>query len=125
LKWRYRNARRHGALEVMEVTPDERVERYRWAWETADADEVVNLFTPDAAYRSSVFREPYLGSEATRQYWQRGACTKALRAQTSSLTVCRRQRMALSKQDHVHQSTVAAGSMGPADLRLVGQPSGM
>jgi hypothetical protein len=45
-------------------------------WETADADEVVDLFTPEASYRSSVFREPYLGSDAIRQYWRRGAGTQ-------------------------------------------------
>jgi uncharacterized protein YhfF len=49
------------------------IERYRRAWETADADEIVDLFTPDAPYRSSVFREPYVGSAAIRGYWQRGA----------------------------------------------------
>jgi len=42
------------------------------AWETADADEISDLFTPDASYRSSVFREPYPGSDAIRQYRQRG-----------------------------------------------------
>ncbi len=52
------------------------IERYRRAWETADAAEVVDLFTPDASYRSSVFREPHLGSEAIRRYWQRGAGTQ-------------------------------------------------
>jgi hypothetical protein len=48
-------------------------ERYGRAWETADADEIVDLFTQDAAYRTSVFREPYVGSAAIRRYWQRGA----------------------------------------------------
>jgi uncharacterized protein (TIGR02246 family) len=52
------------------------IERYRRAWETADADEVVDLFTPDASYRSSVFREAYVGSDAIRAYWQRGAGTQ-------------------------------------------------
>jgi hypothetical protein len=55
------------------VTLDQWIERYRRACETADADEVVDLFTPDASYRSSVFREPFLGSHAIRQHWQRGA----------------------------------------------------
>jgi hypothetical protein len=32
--------------------------------------------SPDASYRSSVFREPFLGSVAIRQYWQRGASTQ-------------------------------------------------
>ena len=49
------------------------IERYRQAWETADEDEIVDLFTPDASYRSSVFREPMTGTEAIREYWRRGA----------------------------------------------------
>ena len=48
-------------------------ERYRRAWETADAGEITDLFTPDASYRSSVFREPYVGGDAIRSYWNRGA----------------------------------------------------
>ena len=55
------------------MTLEQWVDRYRRAWETADADQVVDLFTPDASYRSSVFRDPYIGSDAIRQYWQRGA----------------------------------------------------
>jgi hypothetical protein len=54
-----------GAAVTLEVW----IDRYRRAWETADADEVVDLFTADASYRSIVFREPYLGSDAIRQYW--------------------------------------------------------
>jgi SnoaL-like domain len=53
------------------MTPDQWIERYRRARETADADEVVALFTPGASYQSRVFREPYVGSDAIRQYWQR------------------------------------------------------
>ena len=45
------------------MTPQQWIERYRRAWETADADEVVALFTPDAWYWSSVFREPYRGRQ--------------------------------------------------------------
>jgi hypothetical protein len=55
------------------MTPEEWIERYRRAWETADEVEIVDLFTSDASYRTSVFREPYVGSAAIRQYWQRGA----------------------------------------------------
>jgi SnoaL-like domain len=73
---RDQNARHHGVLEVMAMTPGQWAERYRRAWETADTDEIVDLFTPDASYRSSVFRAPYLGSDAIRQYWQRGAGTQ-------------------------------------------------
>ena len=60
----------------MAVTPDQWIECYRRAWETANADEVVGLFTPDASYRSSLFREPLLGREAIRQALQRGAGTQ-------------------------------------------------
>jgi hypothetical protein len=55
------------------MTPDQWIERYRRAWETADADEVVDLFTPGASCQSRVFREPCVGSDAIRQYWQRSA----------------------------------------------------
>jgi hypothetical protein len=61
---------------VVAVTANRWIERYRRAWETADADEVVDLFTPDASYRSSFFREPFLGRDAIRQYWRRGAGTQ-------------------------------------------------
>src|SRR5262249_22759210 len=60
-------------LEVVAVTPDQRIERYQRAWGTADADAVVDLFTPGGSYRSSVFREPFVGSDAIQQYWQCGA----------------------------------------------------
>ncbi len=50
------------------MTPDQWIERHRRAWETADADEVGDLVTPGASYQSSVFREPYVGSDAIRQY---------------------------------------------------------
>jgi SnoaL-like domain len=58
------------------VTLDQWIERYRRAWETADADEAVDLFTPDASYRSSVFEEPDAGSDAIRRYWQRDPGTQ-------------------------------------------------
>lgn len=55
------------------ITHEEWIERYRRAWETGDAQDLTDLFTPDASYRSSVFRQPYLGRDAIRAYWQRGA----------------------------------------------------
>lgn len=58
------------------MTLERWIECYRRAWETADADEIVDLFTLDASYRSSVFREPHVGSDAIRQYWLRGAGTQ-------------------------------------------------
>lgn len=49
------------------------IENYRLAWENGDADEVADLFTPDATYRSSVFREPHVGAAEIREYWQGAA----------------------------------------------------
>lgn len=49
------------------------IERYGRAWETADEDLVVSLFSDDAVYRSSPFREPHIGHEQIRAYWRRGA----------------------------------------------------
>jgi hypothetical protein len=52
------------------------IERYGRAWETADADLIVSLFTEDARYRSSPFRAPYRGHGEIRAYWRRGAGTQ-------------------------------------------------
>jgi ketosteroid isomerase-like protein len=49
------------------------VERYGRAWETADEELVLSLFTESAHYRSSPFREPYVGHDEIRAYWRRGA----------------------------------------------------
>jgi ketosteroid isomerase-like protein len=46
-------------------------ESYRVAWETADDDLVVTLFTEDATYRSLIFDEPNVGHDGVRAYWQR------------------------------------------------------
>jgi len=46
------------------------IERYRLAWETADADLVVSLFTEDASYRSNPFEAPHLGHDGIRAYWE-------------------------------------------------------
>lgn len=58
------------------ITREQWIERYRRAWESGDDDDIVGLFTPDAIYRSSVFREPHVGSDAIRAYWQWGAGTQ-------------------------------------------------
>lgn len=49
------------------------ITNYAKAWETADEQLVLSLFTEDAAYRSSPFREPFRGHAEIRAYWQRGA----------------------------------------------------
>ena len=46
---------------------------YGKAWETGDKDLIASLFTEDATYRSSPFREPYRGHQEIRAYWERSA----------------------------------------------------
>jgi hypothetical protein len=45
--------------------------QYGLAWEEGDADAAAALFTEDAVYRSSPFREPHIGRAAIREYWAR------------------------------------------------------
>jgi ketosteroid isomerase-like protein len=47
------------------------IERYGRAWEQADEKSIVTLFTEDALYRSSPFREPHVGHDQIRTYWRR------------------------------------------------------
>ncbi|MEJ7569707.1 MAG: nuclear transport factor 2 family protein [Gaiellaceae bacterium] len=66
----------------MAIAVEEWLERYRRAWETADADAVVELFADNASYRSSIFAEAHVGREAIRAYWERAtAAQKALAVQ--------------------------------------------
>ena len=46
------------------------IEAYGRAWETADADLVLTLFTEDASYRSNPFEEPHQGHAGIRAYWE-------------------------------------------------------
>jgi ketosteroid isomerase-like protein len=55
------------------VDLDAWIRSYAVAWETADEDLIVSLFTEDATYRSSPFRDPYRGRGEIRAYWRRGA----------------------------------------------------
>jgi hypothetical protein len=55
----------------MELT--EWITTYGRGWETADEELIASLFTEDASYRSSPFREPFHGHEEIRAYWRRGA----------------------------------------------------
>jgi ketosteroid isomerase-like protein len=52
------------------------IEGYRRAWEENDAELLLTLFTEDASYRSSPFREPSLGHAGIRAYWERTAGTQ-------------------------------------------------
>ena len=55
---------------------DDWIVSYGRAWETADEDLIASLFTEDASYRSSPFREPFSGHDEIRAYWRRGAGTQ-------------------------------------------------
>ena len=47
------------------------ISAYGRAWETRDSDAVVALFTEEATYRSSPFREPpNRGHDGIRAYWE-------------------------------------------------------
>jgi ketosteroid isomerase-like protein len=52
------------------------VDEYGRAWRDKDADAVVALFTEDAEYRSSPFRDPSVGSTGIRDYWTRATSTQ-------------------------------------------------
>lgn len=45
------------------------IENYRVAWETADVDLVVSLFTEDGTYRNDIFTDPNVGHEGVAAYW--------------------------------------------------------
>jgi hypothetical protein len=53
------------------------IERYGRAWEDADAEAAAELFTEDATYQSSPFREPHRGREGIRQYWRRATASQS------------------------------------------------
>ena len=46
------------------------IEAYGRAWRKRDPEAVVAIFTAEAIYRSSPFREPHVGSDGIRAYWE-------------------------------------------------------
>ena len=58
------------------MTVGEWIAEYGRAWRERDADEVVHLFTEDAVYRSSPFREPHVGWDGVRAYWKQATATQ-------------------------------------------------
>ena len=56
---------------------EEWAERYARAWEDADAEAAGALFTEDATYASSPFREPHKGREAIKAYWRKATGTQS------------------------------------------------
>lgn len=53
------------------MDPREWIERYRVAWERADAPGAAALFTEHGVYRSHPFREPERGRDGVEAYWRR------------------------------------------------------
>ena len=58
------------------MNAEEWIAAYRRAWLERDPERVVELFTDDAVYRSSPFREPHFGSAGIRDYWTRATSTQ-------------------------------------------------
>lgn len=54
------------------------IEGYRRAWAESDPELLPTLFTEDASYRSSPFREPHRGHDGIRAYWERAATSQHL-----------------------------------------------
>jgi uncharacterized protein (TIGR02246 family) len=52
------------------------IDAYRRAWRERDPEAVATIFTEDAVYRSSPFREPHVGSKGIRAYWQQATATQ-------------------------------------------------
>ena len=52
------------------------VQGYAQAWVTGDVDLLVSLFTEDATYRSSPFRQPFRGHDEIREYGRRCAAAQ-------------------------------------------------
>jgi hypothetical protein len=58
------------------MNAQEWIAAYRRAWVGRDPEAAAALFTEDAVYRSSPFREPHLGSQGIRDYWTRATSTQ-------------------------------------------------
>ena len=43
---------------------------YENAWVNQDPDKILTIFTKDATYHERVLKEPYVGHEQIRKYWQ-------------------------------------------------------
>jgi ketosteroid isomerase-like protein len=62
---------------------------YGRAWEEGDPEAVVALFTEDASYRSSPFREPNLGHDGIRAYWRAAGTQEAVQVRMGEPVVDR------------------------------------
>lgn len=53
------------------------LERYRNAWETRDPDAAQRLFTEEATYQVTPFREPEMHRTGIRDYWVRATAEQS------------------------------------------------
>ncbi|HXV33935.1 MAG TPA: nuclear transport factor 2 family protein [Gaiellaceae bacterium] len=58
------------------MNAEEWIAAYGRAWVGRDPEAAAALFTEDAVYRSSPFRQPHAGSEGIRDYWARATSTQ-------------------------------------------------
>jgi ketosteroid isomerase-like protein len=59
------------------VTPAEWIAAYGRCWEARDPDAAAALFTEDASYRVTPFRDPHVGSPGIRDYWAGATSTQS------------------------------------------------
>jgi ketosteroid isomerase-like protein len=62
--------------QALAVNLDAWLAEYERAWREADADGVTALFTDDAVYCSSPFRDPHVGHDGIRAYWTNATATQ-------------------------------------------------
>ncbi|MEM7025697.1 MAG: nuclear transport factor 2 family protein [Pseudomonadota bacterium] len=58
-----------GSLVITEQEAAGWLQDYGRAWETADAELIVSLFTRDASYRETPFDAAMIGHDAIKRYW--------------------------------------------------------
>src|SRR5262249_10556517 len=46
------------------------METYRRAWETRDAELILDVFSADATYQETPFSEPLVGHQSIQRYWE-------------------------------------------------------
>ncbi|CAN5462500.1 hypothetical protein BH09ACT4_BH09ACT4_13540 [soil metagenome] len=61
----------------MAVAVEKWLEAYKVAWETRDADAVVQLFTEDALYREMPYQAPFVGRAGVHEYWTQVTATQS------------------------------------------------
>jgi hypothetical protein len=74
---------------------DDWIDCYARAWETADPELITSLFTDDAGYRSSTFREPSRGHDEIRAFGvSHGRYQRSMKPLSMASTVSRSRRVA-------------------------------